>query len=395
MPPLLRCFQRSVQLRVARRFRETPMKEDTVRFGLVGYGLFGAHHAAAIAKTAGAELAAIAVKSEASRRRARETFPHVQVTADYRELVARNDLDVVDVVIPNALHAEVGRAVLEAGKHLLLEKPMAVDLAGCDELLALAQRHKRLLAVNHELRLSSLWGGMKQLVEKGIIGRPQHALIELSRFPYRTGSEGWRYDPQRVGNWILEEPIHFFDLARWYLSSAGEPVSVYARANGRHPQQPELRDNFSAIVNFPGHAYAVVTQTLSAFEHHVTAKIVGTEGTIWAHWSAPDARSEHPTFGLRYGLGDDVSEVAFTRPTGELLELADQIDAMVRAVRDGAPIPCTGADGRWSTLLCLAAEQSVASGKVVRMDTFSRSQAAPPVPASPALPAFPAESDSP
>jgi myo-inositol 2-dehydrogenase/D-chiro-inositol 1-dehydrogenase len=137
-----------------------------------------------------------------------------------------------------------------------------------------------------------------------------------------------------------------------------------------------LRDNFSAIVNFPGQAYAVVTQTLSAFEHHVTAKVVGTEGTIWAHWSAPDARSPHATFGLRYGLGDDVSEVAFTRPTGELLELADQIDAVVRAVRDGAPVPCTGVDGRWSTLLCLAAEQSVAHGKVVRLDTFSRTKTA-------------------
>jgi myo-inositol 2-dehydrogenase/D-chiro-inositol 1-dehydrogenase len=356
------------------------MTEKSVRFALVGYGLFGAHHAAAIAGNPGAELTAIAVKSEASRKRAREAFPHVQIAADYRELLARKDVDVVDVVVPNALHREVGAAVLQAGKHLLLEKPMAVELAGCDELLALARQHKRLLAINHELRLSSLWGGVKQLIDKGVIGRPQHALIELSRFPYRTGAEGWRYDVARVGNWILEEPIHFFDLARWYLSSAGEPFSVYARANGRHTAHPELRDNFSAIVNFPGQVYAVISQTLSAFEHHVTAKIAGAEGTIWARWSAADARSPHPTFALRYGLGEDVSEVAFTRPTGELLELADQIDAVVRAVRDGAAIPCRGEDGRWSTLLCLAADQSVVSGKVVRLDTFARTSAerAPP-----------------
>lgn len=351
------------------------MTERKVRFGLVGYGLFGAHHAEAIAKTDGAELAAVAVKSEASQKKAREAFPHVHVTADYRELVRREDVDVVNVVVPNALHREVGRAALEAGKHLLLEKPMAIDLAACDDLLAAARKRKRLLSVNHELRLSSLWGGIKQLIDKGTVGRAQYALIELSRFPYRTGAEGWRYDTARVGSWILEEPIHFFDLARWYLSAAGEPFSVYARANGRHAGQPELRDNFSAIINFPHHAYAVVSQTLSAFEHHVTVKVVGTEGTIWAHWSAPDARSPHPSFGLRYGLGEDISEVAFTRPTGELLELADQIDAMVRAVRDGVPPPCTGEDGRWSTLLCLAAEQSVVSGKIVRLDTFARTAA--------------------
>ena len=123
----------------------------------------------------------------------------------------------------------------------------------------------------------------------------------------------------------MEEPIHFFDLARWYLSDGGEPVSVYGRANSRHADHPELRDNFSAVVNHAGGVYAVISQNLAAFEHHVTAKIAGTNGTIWAHWSAADARSDRPTFALRYGLGDDIHEVLFDRPTGELLELADQI----------------------------------------------------------------------
>ncbi|MEQ8786168.1 MAG: Gfo/Idh/MocA family oxidoreductase [Pirellulaceae bacterium] len=348
------------------------MSEEKVRFGLVGFGLFGKHHAHAIANNPGAQLTAIAAKSPESQAQAKEAFPDVFVTGDYRELAARDDVDVVDIVVPNSLHREVGRTALAAKKHVLLEKPLATCLAGCDELLQLAAQQKRLLAVNHELRLSSLWGGAKQIIDKGMIGRPQHVLIELSRFPYRTGAEGWRYDAARVGNWILEEPIHFFDLARWFLSSAGEPVSVYARANSRQEGHPELRDNFSAVVNFPGQAYAVVSQTLSAFEHHVTAKVAGTEGAIWAHWSAADARSQHPTFALRYGLGEDISEVAFTRSTGELLELADQIDAMVRAVRDGTRPSCTGEDGRWSTLLCLAAEQSVVSSKVVRLDTFAR-----------------------
>jgi myo-inositol 2-dehydrogenase/D-chiro-inositol 1-dehydrogenase len=140
-------------------------------------------------------------------------------------------------------------------------------------------------------------------------------------------------------------------------------VSVYARANGRRAEHPELQDNFSAIVNFPGGAYAVISQTLAAFGHHVTAKITGTAGSAWAWWSAPDARSEKPAFGVRWGLADQVHEMRFDKPTGELLELADQIAAMVRSVREGAPVPCTATDGRWSTLLCLAAQRSVESGQ--------------------------------
>src|SRR5690606_7701926 len=125
-----------------------------------------------------------------------------------------------DVVVPNVLHFEVALAALEAGKHLLLEKPMALELAHCDRLVEAARARRRMIAVNPELRHAALWSGVKRLIEEGAIGHPQYALIELSRFPYRQGSQGWRWDIAWVGNWILEEPIHFFDLARWYLADS-------------------------------------------------------------------------------------------------------------------------------------------------------------------------------
>jgi len=346
------------------------MTNTPIRFGLIGFGLFGSHHAGAIAQTEGAELTAIAVKSEASQNAAREKHPGAAIYGDYREMLTRSDIDVVDVVVPNQLHYEVARNVLTAGKHLLLEKPMALTLPHCDELVATATAKKLTLAINHELRLSSLWGGVKQLIDDGAIGRPLHALIELSRFPYRAGSENWRYDIERVGNWILEEPIHFFDLARWYLGGTGEPKSIYARANSRHREHPELRDNFSATVNFPNEVYAVISQTLSAFGHHVSAKIAGSEGAICAYWSAADARSDRPSFGLQYGMGDDVQEMTFDKSTGELLELTDQIAAVVRSLQEGTPVPCTAEDGRWSSLLCLAAQHSVDTGGLVSIDEY-------------------------
>lgn len=344
------------------------MSQSPVRFGLIGYGLFGKHHARMIASTPGAELTAIAVKSAESQTAARADHAGAQVFGDYGELLALDSIDVVDIVVPNHLHFEIAQAALNAGKHLLLEKPMALTVDDCDAILATARENQRIVAINHELRHSSLWAGAKKLIDDGAIGHPQHALVELSRFPYRSGSEGWRLDAERVGNWILEEPIHFFDLARWYLEPCGHPVSIYARANARDPARPDLRDNFSAIVNHTDGGYAVVSQTLAAFEHHVSAKVAGTAGTLWATWSAADARSDTCQFSLRYGLGGEIHEVPLDRPTGELLELADQIEQMVASVRDGAPPLCSGEDGRWSTLLCLAAEQSVVTGQIVRLE---------------------------
>src|SRR5438477_12678796 len=209
------------------------MVTPPIRFGLIGYGLFGAHHARAIAGAPGAELRAIAVPSEPSQAAARDAHPSATIYAGYRELLARDDIDAVDVVVPNRWHYEVGRAVLESERHLLLEKPMALSVAECDELVALAAKHDLVLAIGHELRVSSLWGGVKQLIDSGAIGRPRAALVELSRFPYRQGSGGWRYDRERVGSWILEEPIHFFDLARWYMAACGEPESLDAKGNSR------------------------------------------------------------------------------------------------------------------------------------------------------------------
>jgi myo-inositol 2-dehydrogenase/D-chiro-inositol 1-dehydrogenase len=346
------------------------MTHPPIRFGLIGYGLFGAHHARAIAAAPGAELRAIAVPSETSQQAARAAHPGATIYSDFADLLARDDIDAVDVVIPNRWHYEVGRAVLMSERHLLLEKPMALTLAQCDELVGLAAKHDLVLAVGHELRVSSLWGGVKKLIDDGAIGQPRAALVELSRFPYRQGSGGWRYERGSVGSWILEEPIHFFDLARWYMSGSGDPVSVYARASARDAARGDLHDHFTATIGFADDSYAVIVQTLSAFGHHQTVKVSGTKGTIWAQWSASDARSPKPVFSLRHGLGDVIQELTFEKPTGELLELADEIVAFTHAIREGQPPPCTGNDGRWSTMLCLAAEESVRRKEEVLMGDY-------------------------
>lgn len=343
------------------------MSSTPVRFGIIGFGAWGKCHAGAINSTEGAQVAAIAAKSEATCAEAREAYPEAAVFTDYRELLKQADIDVVHVVLPSFLHFEVAADVLRSGKHLLLEKPMCLSLEQCEELIQLAKEKDLRLAVGHELRHSSLWRRVKELIEEGAIGDPQYVLVELSRKPYRQGAEGWRYDIDRVGNWILEEPIHFFDFARWYMESAGNPVSIYATANSRQEGHPELQDNFSSIVHFSEGRYAVVTQTLSMFEHHQTVKVAGTKGSLWAGWSGAQDRTRHPNFFLKASDGDSVREISIEKITGEIFELEDQAAMMVRAVREGGPLAATGEDGKWSVALCLAAAQSVQEGKPIEI----------------------------
>ena len=141
-------------------------------FGLIGYGAWGRHHARVIAECSKAELVAIAVRSAANQDEARRTHPNARVIGDYRELLGLPEIEVVDVVLPSDLHFAVSTDVLQADKHLLLEKPMALSIDHCEQLIELAKRKNRLLAIGHELRLSSLWGKVKEMIDTGSIGDP-------------------------------------------------------------------------------------------------------------------------------------------------------------------------------------------------------------------------------
>ena len=141
-----------------------------MRFGVIGYGLWGKRHADAIAKLDDVELAGISCKSDATAASARQDFPNVPVFQDYREMLGRDDIDAVSVVLPNYLHAEVGVAALDSGKDVLLEKPMANTAEECDLLMAAAERNNRVLSIGEEFRLSSQWGGIKRIIDAGDIG---------------------------------------------------------------------------------------------------------------------------------------------------------------------------------------------------------------------------------
>ncbi|MEE3372777.1 MAG: Gfo/Idh/MocA family oxidoreductase [Planctomycetota bacterium] len=349
-----------------------------LKIGLIGYGLFGQHYARSIAASSMTSLAAVAAQSATSRDAARQAHPDTEIYSDWRRITERADIELIAVVVPNHLHFEMGSAVLQANKHLLMEKPLSLQVDQCDQLLTLAHESQKILAVGHELRLSPLWGRVKALIDAGEIGQPRHVLIELARFPYRPGSTGWRHDQQRVGNWILEEPIHFFDLARWYLSSAGDPVSVFAQANSAGDAALDMADHFSAIVTFADGSYAVVSQTLSSFGHHQSAKISGSQGTIQATWGAADARSDKCVYDLRYGMGNRICEVPLSGHPGELRELADEIESVVHSIQNQTPVFCNGEDGRWSVRLCQAARESIASGLPVHLQAVSEREPVQP-----------------
>ena len=285
---------------------------------------------------------------------------------DYRELLARPDVDVVDVVVPNDLHAEIGVAALEHGKDVLLEKPLAPTLAACDRLIDAARRTGRVLSVGHELRLSSQWGGIKALIDAGELGDPQSAVVNLFRFPYRPGSEGWRHDPRRIGSWTMEELVHHFDLLLWYFAGCGDPESVVATGQTRGGDAA-LTESFAAVLRFPGGRHAVVTQTLAGFEYHLLVEVVGSEGAVRSSWSGSLDRTRRAEFELKVRRrGAPAAEVIPVAASGELFELEEQLRQSVAAFRERRAL-VSALEARRAVAVCLAAEESLREGREVRL----------------------------
>ncbi|MBV9749066.1 MAG: Gfo/Idh/MocA family oxidoreductase [Acetobacteraceae bacterium] len=326
-----------------------------MRVGLIGYGAWGQHHARALAAAPNARLTCIAARSNGEQ--AEEDWPDARVTGDWRSVAEDPSLDAVVVVVPNALHEEVATAALHAGHHVLLEKPMALTVAGCDRLIEAAQQARRVLSIGHEFRVSEQWGRAKALIEAGEIGVLEHAAITLFRFPYRTGSGGWRYEGARVGSWILEEPVHFFDLLLWYGSAWGPPLGISALAAGT----PAMPRALAVSLRFAGDRFANVNTVLGGFEHHVTLHAMGEGGAIRATWSASMDRSTSPTATLhlvrgRAAPGQVAEPVPFGR-SGEVFELARQAEQVIDGFQQGRPL-VSPEEARNAVRCCLLAERS-------------------------------------
>ncbi|MFL5139549.1 MAG: Gfo/Idh/MocA family protein [Microvirga sp.] len=337
-----------------------------MRFGLIGFGAWGKLHAQAIGKAPGAELAAIACASEASAQAAREAYPQARVGWDWRALVADPSLEAVDIVVPNHLHAEMAIAALDAGKDVLLEKPMASTIAECEQILAAVRRTGRVLSVGHEFRISTQWGFIKRLIAAGEIGDLLYANVSLFRFPYRQGSGGWRYGRDTVGSWILEEPVHFFDMLMWWFAGVGDPASVQAFGNSKG-RGAGMYDNFSAVMRWPGGPYALVTQTLAGFEHHHVVEVVGREGSVRTWWSGTMDRTLTPKHELKVQRkGASACEIVELGPSGEVFELEEQLARVVEAFRERRPL-VSAEEARKTVMVCLEAERAVAEGTEIAL----------------------------
>jgi predicted dehydrogenase len=183
---------------------------------IVGCGLIGRKRAGALC---GAHLAACAdVRAEQAEALAAAFAPGIPATSDWRAAVNRPDVDIVVVATTNDALAEVTRAALAAGKHVLVEKPAARTVAELDTIADAAARANRLVRVGFNHRYHAALQKAREIIDSGALG---DLMFVRGRYGHggRLGYEReWRADPARSGGGeLIDQGVHLIDLSRWFL----------------------------------------------------------------------------------------------------------------------------------------------------------------------------------
>jgi len=199
-----------------------------LKVGIIGAGAIGTVHANAYAATGEVDLVALCDVDEAKLTKLGEAQKVKRRFADYRELLD-TDVEAVSICVGNALHKEMAVAALKAGKHVLLEKPMALNAAEAGEIVAGAERAEGVLQIGMARRQMPAAQVLREYVERGLLGEIYHMRAFLVRRRGIPGLGGWFTTKAASGGGpLIDLGVHWFDMAMW-LSGQWKPTSVSAK----------------------------------------------------------------------------------------------------------------------------------------------------------------------
>ena len=197
-------------------------KGEHLPVGLIGCGLMGRMLADSFHRMRDARVVAVCDPLSSSREGAARAY-EAEAYADYRELLERPDIGAVMIAAPNHLHRDLTIAAAAAGKHIFCEKPMALSVADCDQMIAAAESAGVKLMVGQVLRLMFPFSRMKELTTEGALGLP--VCVDICRLG-GVSRTGWRARRDLSGGFLLEVNVHELDLMR-HLCGEVQQVSAY------------------------------------------------------------------------------------------------------------------------------------------------------------------------
>ena len=330
--------------------------------GLLGYGAIGDEHSTAIQNTEGLILAAVADPDPGRRQSAARDAPDARTFEDSRDMLDSGGIDVVIVSTPPNSHAEWARQALERDIHVVLEKPMALTTAQCDDLIELAHQRARTLVVYQNRRFDPDFVTLRRLMNEGAIGEAFH--YESFVGGYRRPCDFWHSDAAVSGGAIFDWGSHFIDQI---LNVFDSPVAHVSGVNHkRHWNHVTNADHATVTMTFDDGRQAIFTNSDLAAARKPKFYVLGTTGAIVGEWdqrAEPDV-ADLPARLFYRGESGDTREVDLDTVSPHIFhaELAAHL-------LTGAPMQVNAQQSRNVVAIMEAAEESAkACGRPVTPD---------------------------
>ncbi|MBM3235159.1 Gfo/Idh/MocA family oxidoreductase [Candidatus Poribacteria bacterium] len=339
----------------------------TVKIGLIGSQFVSTIHAESLKRVAAAEVIAVASKTETHVREfaQRHQIPHY--FTDYKKLLEMDEVDMIVIGVPNDLHAQVTIDAANAGKHVVCEKPLCMNLQEADRMIEACKKANVKLMYAEELCFTPKYVRLKQLVDEGALGNVY--LVKQSE-KHDGPHAPWFWDVNRSGGGVtFDMGCHAFEFFRWIL---GKPKveSVYADMGTYvHGGKTEGDDNSLIIVKFDGGITALAEESWAKKGGmDDRAEVYGSEGVAYANLLMGNAILTYSDVGYGYavekagqttGWSFTIYEEAWNY--GFPQEMAHFVDCVLH---DKEPLE-TGEDGRVVLEMIFAAYQSAAMGQKV------------------------------
>ncbi len=211
---------------------------DKVRILSIGVGGMGQHHIKRLMEVPEAEIAGLVDPSEAAITASRERFPELAATPawnDYRQALQEAQVDAAVIVTPHSQHLEQGLACLDAGLHVLMEKPLVCGTANAERLIAHAAEKGKHLAVAYQRHLQGAYMYTRDLIQRGELGKIQYVSAYQAQSWLKATAGSWRQDPElSCGGQLNDSGSHLLDIILWVTGL--EPVEVFALIDNRGAQ---------------------------------------------------------------------------------------------------------------------------------------------------------------
>ncbi len=274
---------------------------EKIRVGVIGSGFIGHIHVDSLKHVSDAEVVAVASRTPGKARQFADERGIPDAYEDYRELLARDDIQAVTVAVPNYLHEEVVVAAAKAGKHIMCEKPFTTTLEAGERMLAAVKAAGVKLVYGEMLCFAPKYVRAKRLVDEGALG--EVFLVKQSE-EHDGPHSPWFWDVDRSGGGVLlDMGCHSIEFARWIL---GRPkVKSVSATLGTYVHQDKTRgeDHSVCIVEFENGAIAVAENSW-AKTGGIDDKcaIYGTKGNTQADLIHGNALTTHSKVGYGYAV---------------------------------------------------------------------------------------------